>query len=139
MLKINMFGYSIWFILIICSFGHSTKPKLTEIVHNRSQNIGTKFQFVCSTEEGLQPLRFEWHRNGLLLSSKHTNKYRIDVDQDQSRLIIDKLSVEDTGNYTCTVFNPFGQDLQFILLTVKGLIINFSVLPFSNDMWRIIY
>ncbi|OTF69477.1 hypothetical protein BLA29_005465, partial [Euroglyphus maynei] len=43
-------------------------------------------------------------------------------DDDSSLLVIDQLSPDDSGNYSCHVSNQFGSDIQSTILTVKAKI-----------------
>lgn len=108
----------IWFLLIIASICFGQRPKLTEINHNRSQNIGTKFLIVCSVEEGIEPFQFSWKYNDKSLSSNDI--INIETVDDRSILKINKIDINHSGNYTCTVSNYFGDDNQHIFLTIKG-------------------
>lgn len=93
---------------------------------------------MCYIEEGVLPLQFDWYMNGNLLSKTFENqKYRIETDQEESRLTITKLEANDSGNYSCVARNEFGFDDQSTQLSVKGLISTiFICLP--NNMWRAI-
>ena len=100
------------------------KSKLREVKAELSQNAGSKLKIWCSIQEGSKPYHFEWHRNGHPLTEmyvEHHLKYRIDTSDDESALVIDKLTTSDSANYTCTVRGSHGVDTQFTVLTVKGL------------------
>jgi len=110
-----------WFILTCGLVFANTSPKIEEFNHNRSQNHGTKFKISCSLQEGARPLHFTWHKNGELLQATSASTYRIETTDDDSLLIVDKLSLSDSANYSCSVRNHFGTDTQFTILVVKGL------------------
>lgn len=97
-------------------------PKLEEFKPKRFLNVGSKFAIFCSPHEGSKPFRFEWHKNGHLLSpSSSARSYHIDTSEDDSRLVIESLSPLDSANYSCSVRNDHGSDTQFTVLAVKGL------------------
>lgn len=131
-----MASFVFCFLLMIIHVCSGQKPKLSEINHNRSQNIGTRFIILCSVEEGVEPFRFVWKHNDQTLVNNDDDKlghHHIETAQERSMFTINKLNVNDSGNYTCAVSNYFGQDFQNIFLIVKGLIFfNFSI-----NMWRI--
>ena len=106
-------------------------PKLVEFLARRSQNMNTKLKILCQPQEGSKPFRFEWHKNGIPLSPEKeirnfsyplASVYRIETTEEDSLLVIDNLSIYDSANYTCVVRNHYGSNIQFTVLTVKGLI-----------------
>lgn len=108
----------------ICHVTGNVKPKLDRIVPNRLQNVGSRFKILCNSQEGSKPFRFEWYKNGRLLSPlSGGNEYRIETSDDDSMFIIDTLSRSSSANYSCTMNNAFGSDSQYSILTVKGLFI----------------
>lgn len=107
----------------------NSAPVLVKFQPMQSLNVDQKFKLFCYLLDGViggsdgQPVdtvQFEWAKNGRILHS--SSKYRIDMMNDESFLTIEKLSITDTGNYSCTVRNQFGTDVQYTQLTVKGLI-----------------
>lgn len=116
-----------WLILLLgliqflpityCSIGYG--PKLDPFYLKKSQNKGSTFKLLCSIQEGSKPLSFKWYKNNHLLTSKQSN-YRIESIKDDSLLVIDELTIDDTGNYSCSVSNNYGTDIQFTYLIVKG-------------------
>ena len=68
------------------------------------------------------PLSFKWFKNEQELL-RHTNpnlSYQIKTDNFLSFLTISQLKASDYGNYSCVVSNPFGFDIQWTWLQVKG-------------------
>ncbi|KAH9528840.1 hypothetical protein DERF_002756 [Dermatophagoides farinae] len=83
-----------------------------------NQNVGNKFRLVCSIQKGIEPLEFEWFRNGIRLITQTSNVH-LEFGDDFSNLIITKLSELDSGNYTCRVQNDFGSDQWSVKLNVQ--------------------
>ena len=115
--------YFILGLLFISSVYTQIIPKLDKFHREKIHNVGGKFKQWCGILDGSKPLRFEWRKNGQPLAQIMANyHYHIDnVDDDSSILVIDKLSSNDSGNYSCHVSNQFGSDIQSTILTVKGL------------------
>ena len=98
-----------------------------------NQNVGNKFRLVCSIQKGIEPLEFEWFRNGIRLITQTSNVH-LEFGDDFSNLIITKLSELDSGNYTCRVQNNYGSDQFSVQLNVEGVII----LQASNSFFNFI-
>ena len=84
------------------------------------QNVGTKFRLTCSIQQGSLPVHFKWFKNGVLLGEKNSNT-KMEFGDDFSHLVIHRVDVDDSGNYSCHVSNSFGHDRQIVLLSVRGL------------------
>ena len=94
---------------------------------SQSQMIGTKFKLWCTTQYGNKPLSFKWRKNDNVLSSNNDqqqqhqkHRYHIEILTDESVLTIFNVEQFDSGNYSCQVYNHFGSDIQFTVLTVQG-------------------
>ena len=111
------------YLLVLFSFGiasASIAPKLVEVKPKIFQDLETKFNILCSIQKGTKPLQFEWRKNTKVLKGSNAN-IRIQDFEDNSLLIINQLSSNDSARYTCTVRNQFGSDSQSTELSVKGL------------------
>ena len=108
------------FNLIPCIVSQSF-PKLGSFPLKQSQNSNSKFKLLCILQEGSKPARFEWHKDGRVLLESNSN-YRIETEEDESEFTILKLNSNDSGNYSCSVWNDFGTNIQSTVLTVQGLI-----------------
>ncbi|KAG8172952.1 hypothetical protein JTE90_005601 [Oedothorax gibbosus] len=73
-------------------------PKLT---------VGTRATGVCSTTTG-KGLQFQWMKNGQNIDKSPNVQIRSYTDS--SMILIDPLTEDDSGNYTCVVKSDFWTD-----------------------------
>lgn len=126
-------------LVLISNVDANFSPKLDDFKPKRSQNIGSKFTILCNLLEGTKPFQFEWHKNNKIISNANENIGLENFD-DKSLLVIDKLSSDDSGRYTCIVRNKYGSDSQSTELIVKGLSYFFeNLFTFAIKVWRICY
>ena len=79
------------------------------------------FSAVCTAYSGSVPLFFNWYKDGQAISSQSNQITINSVSKMQSILSIEKVKANDSGNYTCSVRNTFGEDSHSIRLIVRGL------------------
>jgi cell adhesion molecule, putative len=94
----------------------SERPEINSFTFKKNVKINGKASVFCSLSSGTPPFKFEWLKSGLKISN--SDDLRIDIGKDYSALIIEALSVEDNGNYTCIVSNNHGTDSYTALLTI---------------------
>ena len=79
------------------------------------------FTALCAAQRGSVPLFFNWFKDGQAILSQ-SNEIKINsVSKMQSFLSIEQVKAKDSGNYTCSVRNAFGEDSHSIRLIVRGL------------------
>lgn len=121
-ISLTMLSLSFAIIFLVCGHSLATyKPlRLDEFKPRRSQLVDTKFSLFCSPQEGTPPFRYTWYKNGRVIALTGVN-HRVETSPDNSVLIINKLTVSDATNYSCTVVNDLKQsDTQYTILSVKG-------------------
>ena len=116
-LKIQIF-------LLLFSIFESRKsvPKISEFRKEYSVEEGTKFKLFCYIEDGDKPVKYIWHHNGQQILSSQTSRIITEDLNEESILMIQKVQLEDSGNYSCQAQNHAGIDAQSTILIVKGLI-----------------
>jgi len=93
-------------------------PKISKKDSSESLKEGSYFTIICAVYEGSLPLFFQWSRNDQAISD--TNIEIASSDKRSSRLTIEKVTSNDSGNYTCNVKNAFGSDSHSTSLQIKG-------------------
>jgi len=80
---------------------------------------GVYFSTFCTVNEGSLPLFFSWHKDNQVIAD--SNVKISSINERSSTLSIEKVSANDSGNYTCHVRNAFGNDEHTISLIIKGI------------------
>lgn len=81
---------------------------------------------MCEVSAQTDMVTFRWLKNNKEISL--SKSVRIKHDQEFSVLIIDPVSLEDEGNYTCIASNAEGSAKYTAYLSVKGKN-HFSIYP----------
>lgn len=83
-----------------------------------SLNVGDRASLTCSVVKGDLPLDITWLKDGRQID---TNRMSVTlVDQYNSILVIDHLSSDHTGNYSCSVKNSAAEVENTQALLVNG-------------------
>src|ERR1700735_3158440 len=83
----------------VYSLSTSDSPKIVQTVLSEPIAEGQYFSVVCSVNQGVLPLFFQWSKNGQVISQ--TNIKIESLNNRLSQLSIEKVSSSDSGNYTC--------------------------------------
>ncbi|OTF83949.1 cell adhesion molecule-like protein, partial [Euroglyphus maynei] len=97
------------------------KPVLNSLNPFQTQIRGSRFLLNCVAILGDSPFSFRWVKNGHEIPDDNNNDdhIRIRKDNHMSTLLIENLSSNDSGNYTCSVNNQVGFDSQSSYLNVQ--------------------
>lgn len=74
---------------------------------------------LCNPISGARPYTFSFAKNSHRL--QNLGYTQIDIKDSFAQLIVKNVSRIDSGNYSCSVNNQFGQDSQWTILNVQGL------------------
>ena len=115
------------FSIYITTLGASSSngpPIISKIVSTHmSQPQGSVLNLMCPIFAGSRPITFKWFRDNIEIEREnHHHHVSIENKPSFSLLMIPELEPNDSGNYSCVVSNPFGIDVQWTLLQVKGII-----------------
>ncbi|KAM7294611.1 hypothetical protein ISCGN_024117 [Ixodes scapularis] len=103
------------------------KPEIMPFTFSKNVLLGQKTMVTCAVTTGSTPLEFLWSHNGRAVDNT-ASKYAASVTSNIATMTIQKVSAEDTGNYTCTVSNDVGSDSYTSALLVEELP---KIQPFS--------
>lgn len=84
-----------------------------------SLHVGDRVSLTCSVNKGDQPLTISWHKDGRSLEGGQLMPIT-QVDQFTSILVIESLSPEHNGNYSCVVRNLAAEVSHTHQLVVNG-------------------
>ncbi|KAK7792151.1 hypothetical protein R5R35_000418 [Gryllus longicercus] len=79
-------------------------PKLSPFTSDRTQHVGERASLTCSVTKGDLPLTISWLKDGTPIESAQRVSVT-QVDQFNSILLIESLSPEHNGNYSCVARN----------------------------------
>ncbi|GIY09033.1 hemicentin-1 [Caerostris extrusa] len=91
----------------------------TKILLSRQYFEGKVVSVMCLAISDTKPLQFRWDKNGKVLENGKHN-VRIENSSEFSVLILDVVSSESEGNYTCTATNSVGSTTHSAHLNVKA-------------------
>lgn len=107
----------------------SVPPKLNPIASHTVLNVGERASLTCTVIKGDLPLTITWNKDGHPLKSKMHSTIT-QVDQFNSILVIDSVSPQHNGNYSCVARNPVAEETIMQHLMVNGNIILDNILYF---------
>ncbi|GFV73983.1 titin, partial [Trichonephila clavipes] len=94
-------------------------PEIEKFHFKENVKEGDFVSVVCLVKTGAQPITFLWYKNGneLIISNK---KMSIENSPVISALILNSVTTENDGNYTCVAKNNFGSDRHSAVLKIKA-------------------
>lgn len=97
-------------------------PRIEPFHFPENLHSGQAVQVSCFVTEGDTPVKLSWRVNGKkLLATEQINFYN--VRKKGSLLLIDPLTEEQTGNYTCAAENKAGSVDFTAQLSVNGTVV----------------
>lgn len=92
---------------------------IAPVIFPPSLNEGERGSAVCTVKLGEGPFKFEWLKDGHEI--KENENIKIQNLMDSSLFIIQSVTSQSTGNYTCIVKNNAGSDRFTAELIVSGM------------------
>ncbi|XP_074593968.1 cell adhesion molecule Dscam1-like [Brevipalpus obovatus] len=113
-----MFIQLIWVFALFHLSSSNERPKISPTPPKILLKTGEMASFTCILQKGSLPVEIEWLKgNNIIRSSSNAV---IEKNQRTSNLIIQSITISDSGNYTCKVSNSFGSDISTSQLIVEG-------------------
>ncbi|KAJ8924819.1 hypothetical protein NQ315_000973 [Exocentrus adspersus] len=102
-------------------------PKVSPFYAEDTLHVGDRASLTCSVTKGDLPLTISWHKDGRTLEPAQMVSIT-QVDQFTSILVIESLSPEHNGNYSCVVRNLAAEvsHTQQLVVNVPPIIEPFS-------------
>lgn len=93
-------------------------PKVSPFYAENTLHVGDRTSLTCSVTKGDLPLTISWRKDGRTLDPTQISITQ--VDQFTSILLIESLSSEHNGNYSCVVRNQAAEVSHTQQLVVNG-------------------
>lgn len=90
-------------------------------ITDNTLNEGGSTKILCTASSGDLPMRFVWTKNGRMVNTTNGNNFKIrQLDEMTSIFSLTRVSLEDTGNYSCVAQNEAGSASHTASLKVTG-------------------
>lgn len=106
------------FYVLIFFFNLTGVPEIQKFSFQDNVLEGKVVSVMCLAVSEDKPIHFQWDKHGKIL--ENTKNITIENSEKFSALIINNVSVENDGNYTCTAKNRYGSTKHSAYLNVKG-------------------
>ncbi|XP_055939789.1 cell adhesion molecule DSCAML1-like isoform X1 [Argiope bruennichi] len=111
-------------LFIITAFGISGYdsagvPEIQKFAFQDNIVEGKVVSVMCLAISDIKPLKFRWSKNSKILESGQEN-VRIEDSSEFSVLILNSVTIESEGNYTCTATNSIGSAKHSAYLSVQA-------------------
>ncbi|GFU28493.1 titin [Nephila pilipes] len=112
-----LFGILTW--MFMQAEASEEVPEIEKFQFKENVKEGDFVSVVCLVKTGSQPITFLWYKNGdeFIISNK---KMSIENSPVTSALILNSVTSENDGNYTCVAKNSLGSDRHSAVLKIKA-------------------
>lgn len=115
--------YSMHILYPFTVFCVSVKPEIEPFsIIDNILNEGGSTKLFCTVSSGDLPIRFTWTKNGHLMNTNGTNLKIQQLDDLTSMFSLNRVLLEDAGNYSCITQNEVGSASHTASLKVMGKI-----------------
>lgn len=115
-----------WVILLLCFrivYCDEEPPRLQQITALDALREGQRFRVACNVISGSMPLQISWYKDDSPLENSDLIQIR-NLSEELSELIINSVSLNDSGKYSCIAKNSNGTDVSNVKVEIQGKKIN---------------
>lgn len=112
-------------------------PKVSPFYAEETLHVGDRASLTCSVTKGDLPLTISWHKDGRVVEPAQMVSVT-QVDQYTSILLIESLTPDHNGNYSCVVRNLAAEVSHTQHLVVNGNQVR-RVAPFSSSFLSLMF
>ena len=94
-------------------------PRMQQITALDALREGQRFRVACNVISGSIPLQITWTKNDSPLINQDRLQIR-KLSEEISELIINSVTMEDSGNYSCLAKNSKGTDISNVEVEIQG-------------------
>ncbi|CAN8026151.1 unnamed protein product [Ixodes persulcatus] len=98
---------------------HGGKPDIMPFSFSKNSILGQTSTLSCVASSGQGPFRFLWTHDGKAIEDTPRKHVRT-VSDNVALMTIERITAEDSGNYTCIVSNAVGSGSYSAALAVEG-------------------
>uniref|UniRef100_A0A8D0KJ01 Neuregulin 2 n=1 Tax=Salvator merianae TaxID=96440 RepID=A0A8D0KJ01_SALMN len=106
----------------------AARPKLKKL-KNLNVEVGAKISLKCEASAGNPQPSYKWFKDGRELKKSKDIRIKYGNGKKNSRLQLNKVRVEDAGEYSCEAENVLGKDVVKGILNVRSVTTTLSSGP----------
>lgn len=106
------------FLVFILESVSADAPQIVSVKSLDELEEGQRLLIGCAIRKGTLPISFSWRKNNAVLVPSNNVKI-LHFDDYQEQLQIQRLTIDDTGNYTCAAKNLHGSDQISVPVLMK--------------------
>lgn len=106
-------------LIMYCVYVLAVPPKVSPFYAEDTLHVGDRASLTCSVTKGDLPLTISWQKDGRTVEAAQMLSIT-QVDQYTSILLIESLSPDHNGNYSCVVRNLAAEVSHTHQLVVNG-------------------
>lgn len=105
----------------LCFFAwFAAPPTIAPFQFPKNLQVDQRISVLCSISVGDRPVQFSWLKDGSMMAGVSFPNMRIVDNAEFSTLLIDPITLDSAGNYTCSVTNTAGHTSFTASLVVHG-------------------
>ncbi|XP_022257357.1 titin-like [Limulus polyphemus] len=113
----DLIRYVIILLVTSAVFTEAEPPSLHPFDFPKDADLGVSIQVLCNLNKGKSPVKFTWKKDGRPINAGTGMRTGL-LNERSSYLVVDDMSAEKMGNYTCVVTNSEGSDSHTARLVI---------------------